>query len=94
MTDAATTPPLGKILTADEIARFVARVAYPTSPWFWWTRNWPGKLAGCVGSAGLGGEGPQASAGDDRRPRRDRHRRGFRAWRVATTRLGFPVAGA
>ncbi|TQC44830.1 hypothetical protein EEB14_35235 [Rhodococcus sp. WS4] len=32
MTDAATTPPLGKILTADEIARFVARVAYPTSP--------------------------------------------------------------
>ncbi|EID79948.1 hypothetical protein W59_10584 [Rhodococcus opacus RKJ300 = JCM 13270] len=25
-------PPLGKILTADEIARFVARVAYPTSP--------------------------------------------------------------
>ncbi|MFC0453236.1 hypothetical protein [Rhodococcus jostii] len=32
MTGAATTPPLGKILTADEIARFVARVAYPTSP--------------------------------------------------------------
>ena len=32
MTDVATTPPLGKILTADEIARFVARVAYPTSP--------------------------------------------------------------
>jgi len=32
MTDAATTPPLGKILTADEIARSVARVAYPTSP--------------------------------------------------------------
>ncbi|WP_241031901.1 hypothetical protein [Rhodococcus koreensis] len=31
MTDAATTPPLGKILPADEIARFVARVAYPTS---------------------------------------------------------------
>ena len=29
---AATTPPLGKILTADEIARFVAR----------WTRNSPG----------------------------------------------------
>ncbi|RYF54653.1 MAG: hypothetical protein EOO27_23135 [Comamonadaceae bacterium] len=29
---AATTPPLGKILTADEVARFVARVAYPTSP--------------------------------------------------------------
>jgi hypothetical protein len=32
MIDAATTPPLGKILTVDEIARFVARVAYPTSP--------------------------------------------------------------
>ena len=32
MTGAATTPPLGKILTADEITRFVARVAYPTSP--------------------------------------------------------------
>ena len=32
MTDAASTLPLGKILTADEIARFVARVAYPTSP--------------------------------------------------------------
>ncbi|WP_009475337.1 hypothetical protein [Rhodococcus sp. JVH1] len=32
MTDAATTPPLGKILTADETARLVARVAYPTSP--------------------------------------------------------------
>jgi len=32
MTDAATRPPLGKILTADEIARFVARVAYPISP--------------------------------------------------------------
>ncbi|EKT83636.1 hypothetical protein WSS_A05959 [Rhodococcus opacus M213] len=32
MTGPATTPPLGKILTADEIARFVARVAYPTSP--------------------------------------------------------------
>ncbi|PBC47502.1 hypothetical protein [Rhodococcus sp. ACPA1] len=32
MTDAATTPPLGKILTADEITRFVARVAYPTGP--------------------------------------------------------------
>ncbi|WP_249343809.1 hypothetical protein R1X32_02780 (plasmid) [Rhodococcus opacus] len=31
-TDAATTPPFGKILTADEVARFVARVAYPTSP--------------------------------------------------------------
>jgi hypothetical protein len=27
----ATMPPLGKVLTADEIARFVARVAYPTS---------------------------------------------------------------
>ncbi|MDV7090315.1 hypothetical protein GXW84_19430 [Rhodococcus sp. IEGM 248] len=27
-----TTSPLGKILTADEVARFVARVAYPTSP--------------------------------------------------------------
>ncbi|KXX61080.1 hypothetical protein [Rhodococcus sp. LB1] len=32
MTGATTTPPLGKILTADEVARFVARVAYPTSP--------------------------------------------------------------
>ena len=32
MTGPATTPPLGKILTADEIARFVARVAYPTGP--------------------------------------------------------------
>ncbi|WP_237727117.1 hypothetical protein [Rhodococcus jostii] len=31
-TDAAATPPLGEILTADEIARSVARVAYPTSP--------------------------------------------------------------
>jgi len=30
--NAATMPPLGKVLTADEIARFVARVAYPTSP--------------------------------------------------------------
>ena len=29
---AATTPPLGKILTADEIARFVARVGYPAGP--------------------------------------------------------------
>ncbi|QZS52656.1 hypothetical protein [Rhodococcus opacus] len=29
---AITRPPLGKILTADEIARFVARVAYSTSP--------------------------------------------------------------
>lgn len=29
---ATTRPPLGKILTADEIARFVARVAYSTSP--------------------------------------------------------------
>jgi len=32
MIDAATTPPLGKILTAVEVARFVARVAYPASP--------------------------------------------------------------
>ncbi|AII11485.1 hypothetical protein [Rhodococcus opacus] len=30
--NAALTPPLGRILTADEVARFVARVAYPTSP--------------------------------------------------------------
>ena len=30
--NAATTPPLGEILTADEIARFVARVLYSTSP--------------------------------------------------------------
>ncbi|UZG60392.1 hypothetical protein [Rhodococcus opacus] len=30
--NAASTPLLGKILTADEVARFVARVAYPTSP--------------------------------------------------------------
>ena len=30
--NAATTPPLGKILTAEEITRFVACVAYPTSP--------------------------------------------------------------
>lgn len=29
---AATTPPLGKILTVDEIARFVARVGYPAGP--------------------------------------------------------------
>jgi hypothetical protein len=32
VTTGAATTPLGKILTADEIARFVARVAYPTCP--------------------------------------------------------------
>ncbi|MDF3313476.1 hypothetical protein P3H15_52260 [Rhodococcus sp. T2V] len=28
----AATSPLGEILTADEVARFVSRVAYPTGP--------------------------------------------------------------
>ena len=30
--NAATAPPLGRILSADEVARFAARVAYPTGP--------------------------------------------------------------
>ncbi|MFF2111534.1 hypothetical protein [Rhodococcus koreensis] len=36
----ATTPPLGKILTTDEIARFMAGVAYPTSPVVLVDMNW------------------------------------------------------
>ena len=75
--NAATMPPLGKVLTADEVARFVARVAYPTSPVVLVDEELalvaPARAYGDwrgAGSAGPGGEGAHASARVRRRPRR------------------------
>ncbi|BAH47190.1 hypothetical protein ACH47B_22455 [Rhodococcus sp. NPDC019627] len=94
LTDALDLPPLGEILTADEIARFVVRVAYPTCPVVLVDEELaliaPARAYGdWLGALGLPDLAGKART---RLPRNDRIRRAHRPRRQETAPVRFPAA--